>query len=523
MADPQFDSFRPTFGSNQQFIDIQRNVYKLTHDLSLDEISSYIEVDDDPNAYEKEMRPVARVEDYIGVKDLNVLEEKTREMLTENETRSETANHAADNYSYENDNRFVERKNKKNNGLQHCAPMCWPPKIKDAAMPKVRSSSSLSTSSDEGLEASPKMTKERRSTRRDVMANQFSLADELQMAGCATWSPKGKTLKLRLQNSDLHQSYLHADNKLLCEDSSPDEKPQWMHRRRSRHTSQSSSSPSPRHDSSEYSGDVSTCSIASVSLSGLKATHRGLYRFVPRHSDEVEIEIGDLILVEKEDDDLWCTGVNFRTEKKGIFPFAYAVDLEYSLDPDANTPAPAKTDTENFPLKFLGSVGVSCHKGNQVLCQAITKIAQTRKNLPGAPPAPYCILEVSQHGLRMVDKMGQDSRLDGSTAAERLKFKLERMFGKQRGGQQLMCEEPHHDHFFSLKNISFCGYHPKNHRYFGFITKHPTESRFACHVYLGDGTTKPVAEAIGRAFQRFYQEYRVYMAQSHPTVDIYMD
>lgn len=40
----------------------------------------------------------------------------------------------------------------------------------------------------------------------------------------------------------------------------------------------------------------------------LEATHRGLHKFIPRHSDEIEVEIGDPIYVQKESDDLWCEG-----------------------------------------------------------------------------------------------------------------------------------------------------------------------------------------------------------------------
>lgn len=40
----------------------------------------------------------------------------------------------------------------------------------------------------------------------------------------------------------------------------------------------------------------------------LEATHRGLHKFVPRHNDELDIEIGDPIYVQKEADDLWCEG-----------------------------------------------------------------------------------------------------------------------------------------------------------------------------------------------------------------------
>lgn len=34
-------------------------------------------------------------------------------------------------------------------------------------------------------------------------------------------------------------------------------------------------------------------------------------------------------------------------------------------------------------------------------------------------------------------------------------------------------------------------------RYFGFVTKHPTEHRFACHTFMSEYSTEPVAKAIG--------------------------
>jgi hypothetical protein len=43
----------------------------------------------------------------------------------------------------------------------------------------------------------------------------------------------------------------------------------------------------------------------------LEATHRGLHKFVPRHHDEIEVEIGDPIYVQKEADDLWCEGTPY--------------------------------------------------------------------------------------------------------------------------------------------------------------------------------------------------------------------
>ena len=55
----------------------------------------------------------------------------------------------------------------------------------------------------------------------------------------------------------------------------------------------------------------------------LDPTHRGLHRFIPRHPDEIEIDIGDPVYVQKEAEDLWCEGesvqnCNFQP-KKGTF------------------------------------------------------------------------------------------------------------------------------------------------------------------------------------------------------------
>jgi hypothetical protein len=33
-----------------------------------------------------------------------------------------------------------------------------------------------------------------------------------------------------------------------------------------------------------------------------------VFRFVPRHADEIEIDIGDPVYVQKEAEDFWCEG-----------------------------------------------------------------------------------------------------------------------------------------------------------------------------------------------------------------------
>lgn len=89
--------------------------------------------------------------------------------------------------------------------------------------------------------------------------------------------------------------------------------------------------------------------VAYSQLEMLEATHRGLHKFIPRHHDEIEVEIGDPLYVQTEADDLWCEGVNIRTGRHGIFPSAYAVDLEYN-DFDSNS---LQMKRERYSTYFL--------------------------------------------------------------------------------------------------------------------------------------------------------------------------
>lgn len=62
----------------------------------------------------------------------------------------------------------------------------------------------------------------------------------------------------------------------------------------------------------------------------LEATHRGLHKFIPRHEDEIEIEIGDLIYVQKEADDLWCEGnyhILFQWNEVDLFGIYFLKEL----------------------------------------------------------------------------------------------------------------------------------------------------------------------------------------------------
>ncbi|XP_016346166.1 C-Jun-amino-terminal kinase-interacting protein 1 [Sinocyclocheilus anshuiensis] len=216
-------------------------------------------------------------------------------------------------------------------------------------------------------------------------------------------------------------------------------------------------------------------------------THRAVYRFVPRHDDELELEVSDPLLVELQDEDHWCEGYNMRSGAHGIFPAYYATEVFKEQELASN--AKSTEWMERYTMKFLGSAQVLNHKGNDVLCAAMQKIAMNRRLTVLYNPPSSCVLEINVKGLKLTV---QDD------------FDLSSQYS----------------HFFHLKNVSFCGYHPRNKKYFGFITKHPADERFACHVFVSENSTKPLAESVRKAFQLYYKEF---VEVSCPTEDIYLE
>ncbi|KAK3561436.1 hypothetical protein QTP86_002838 [Hemibagrus guttatus] len=173
---------------------------------------------------------------------------------------------------------------------------------------------------------------------------------------------------------------------------------------------------------------LETVSLRKRQESELEVAELKMLRFIPRHEDELELEVDDPVLVEVQAEDFWYEGYNMRTGARGVFPAYYAIEVTKETEPIKKV---RSADwIERYSLKFLGSVQVPYHKGSEVLCAAMQKTSQC-------------------------------------------------------------------SHFFQLKNISFCGYHPKNNKYFGFITKHPADQRFACHVFVSENSTKALAEAVG--------------------------
>uniref|UniRef100_A0A1I7ZMF7 SH3 domain-containing protein n=1 Tax=Steinernema glaseri TaxID=37863 RepID=A0A1I7ZMF7_9BILA len=241
------------------------------------------------------------------------------------------------------------------------------------------------------------------------------------------------------------------------------------------------------------SSGVSSCCTGSEHLN---PTHRVQSTFIPRHDDEVLLEIGDAVHVERESEDHWCYGTNLRTHQHGIFPSAHVCEIDIvdeicmgALPSNATKMLTDERDT--FYLTMLASIEVAHHKGNDVLVQAMNKVLTMYQNKEEIIVPQTVLMEISFRGIHIIDKRKKNF------------FRV-----------------PTFDFFYSLQNISFCGAHPKQLRYFGFITKHPLLPRFACHVFLSNESTQAIVESIGRAFKRSYDEY---MAFAHPTEDIYIE
>ncbi|TMS34029.1 hypothetical protein L596_001693 [Steinernema carpocapsae] len=241
------------------------------------------------------------------------------------------------------------------------------------------------------------------------------------------------------------------------------------------------------------SSGVSSCCTGSEHQN---PTHRVQSTFVPRHDDEVLLEIGDAVHVERESEDHWCYGTNLRTHQHGIFPSAHVCEIDIvdeicmgALPSNATKMLTDERDT--FYLTMLASIEVAHHKGNDVLVQAMNKVLSMYQNKEEIIVPQTVLMEISFRGIHVIDKRKKNF------------FRV-----------------PTFDFFYSLQNISFCGAHPKQLRYFGFITKHPLLPRFACHVFLSNESTQAIVESIGRAFKRSYDEY---MAFAHPTEDIYIE
>ncbi|KAG7242662.1 hypothetical protein INR49_020035 [Caranx melampygus] len=144
----------------------------------------------------------------------------------------------------------------------------------------------------------------------------------------------------------------------------------------------------------------------------------------------LELEVDDPLLVEVQAEDYWYEGYNMRTGARGIFPAYYAIEVTKDTE---SYKVKSSEWLDRYRLKFLGSVQVPYHKGNDVLCAAMQKIATNRRLTVKYNPPSSCILEIGVKGIKLAVQ--------------------EDYYACDRSNE---CS-----HFFQLKNVSFCGYHPK--------------------------------------------------------------
>ena len=63
---------------------------------------------------------------------------------------------------------------------------------------------------------------------------------------------------------------------------------------------------------------------------------------MPRHEDELELEVDDPLLVELQAEDYWYEAYNMRTGARGIFPAYYAIEVTKEPEHTAGSvPSPA--------------------------------------------------------------------------------------------------------------------------------------------------------------------------------------
>ncbi|VDD84924.1 unnamed protein product, partial [Enterobius vermicularis] len=207
------------------------------------------------------------------------------------------------------------------------------------------------------------------------------------------------------------------------------------------------------------SSGISSCCTGSEHQT---STHRVHSPFIPRHDDEVLNKYLSFFLL--------ILGTNLRTGQQGIFPVAHVCEIDFPYDTvyqlsSSNLPI---FQRDTFYLTMLASIEVAHHKGNDVLVQAMNKVLSLYKNKEEFVVPVTVVMEISFRGIHIIDKSKKN-----------------------------IFQCPNFDFFYSLQNISFCGAHPKQLRYFGFITKHPILPRFACHVFLSSKSTQVIVEAIG--------------------------
>nr|pir protein C13A10.3 [imported] - Caenorhabditis elegans [Caenorhabditis elegans] len=153
------------------------------------------------------------------------------------------------------------------------------------------------------------------------------------------------------------------------------------------------------------SSGVSSCTTSDSQ----NPTHRVQSAFHPRHPDELLLEIGDAVHVDRTADDHWSYGTNLRTGQSGIFPASIVceIDLVEEICLGAlptNATKILSGDRDTFYLTMLASIEVAHHKGNDVLTQAMNKVLSMYKNSEEIIVPQTVLMEISFRGIHVIDK-----------------------------------------------------------------------------------------------------------------------
>lgn len=67
-----------------------------------------------------------------------------------------------------------------------------------------------------------------------------------------------------------------------------------------------------------------------------------MYQYVPQFEGDLELEVGDLVTLKRDNEDGWYSGINQRTKLIGVFPAAYVAELPPEAKP-ARAPRSRRT------------------------------------------------------------------------------------------------------------------------------------------------------------------------------------
>lgn len=70
---------------------------------------------------------------------------------------------------------------------------------------------------------------------------------------------------------------------------------------------------------------------------------------MPRHEDELELDVDDPLLVELQAEDYWYEAYNMRTGARGVFPAYYAIEVTKEPEHTAGSTLPPACSSPPLP------------------------------------------------------------------------------------------------------------------------------------------------------------------------------